>query len=98
MSAAVIWDILWKKVFFKILQYLQETLVPEKTPVNFATFLRTPFLQGNCFWNATIAKAKREKYIVFAAEMDAVLTASAKTPEHQGSISLFNFYGHLPDY
>ena len=34
-----------KNVFFKIWQNLQETLVPEKTPVNFAKFLKTPSLQ-----------------------------------------------------
>ena len=68
MPAAAIGGILWKKVFFKILQYLQETLVPEKTPATFATFLRTHFLQGNCLWNAAIAKAKRDKHIAFVAE------------------------------
>ena len=36
-------DVLWKKVFFKILQNSQETPVPEETPVNFAKSLRTPF-------------------------------------------------------
>ena len=34
--------VLRKKVFFKILQSLQETSVPEETPANFGKFLRTP--------------------------------------------------------
>ena len=37
--------VLRKKVFFKMSQNSQETLVPEETPVNFATFLRTLFSQ-----------------------------------------------------
>ena len=36
-----------KKVFFKMPQNSQETPVPEKTPVNFAKFLRIPLLQNN---------------------------------------------------
>ena len=36
-----------KRVFFKISQNPQETPVPEETPMNFAKFLRTPFLQNN---------------------------------------------------
>ena len=36
-----------KRVFFKISQNPQETPVPEETPMKFAKFLRTPFLQNN---------------------------------------------------
>ena len=36
-----------KKVFFKMSQNSQETSVLEKTPVDFAEFLRTPVLQNN---------------------------------------------------
>ena len=36
-----------KKIFFKISQNSQETPVIEETPVNFAKFLRTPFLQND---------------------------------------------------
>ena len=38
-------SVLRKKVFLKMSQNSQETPVPEETPVNFAKFLRTPFLQ-----------------------------------------------------
>ena len=40
-------SVLRKKVFLKMSQNSQETPVPEETPVNFAKFLRTPFLQYN---------------------------------------------------
>ena len=47
MPDAATVGVLRKKVFFKISQNSQQTPVPEKTPVNFAKFLRTPFLQNN---------------------------------------------------
>ena len=37
--------VLRKKFFLKILQNLQENLVPGETSMNFAKFLRTPFLK-----------------------------------------------------
>ena len=43
MPKAVTGGVLWKKVFFKISQNLQETPVPEETLVNFAKFLGKPF-------------------------------------------------------
>ena len=55
--------VLRKKVFFKILQSLQETPMPEETPVNFAKFLRTPILQNNSgrlLLKADIAVTKQE--------------------------------------
>ena len=47
MPEATIRGIMWKKVFFKISQNLQEALVPEKTPVNLATFSIISFLQNS---------------------------------------------------
>ena len=47
MPEAVTGGVLWKKVFVKILQNSQEAPVSEKTPVNFAKFLRTLFFQNN---------------------------------------------------
>ena len=50
-------------VSFKIAQKSQETPAPEETPVNFAKFLRTPFLQNNSgrlLLKADIAITKRE--------------------------------------
>ena len=52
-----------KKVFFKISQNSQEIPVPEETSVNFAKFLRTPFLQNNSgrlLLKAGITITKRE--------------------------------------
>ena len=52
MPKAATVGVLWKKVFFKILQNSQETPVPEETPVNFAKSLRTPFYRttpDDCF-------------------------------------------------
>ena len=46
-SDAATWRVLRKKVFFKKSQNLQETPVPEETPVNSVKFLRTPLLQNN---------------------------------------------------
>ena len=31
-------------------------------------------------------------------EVNAMLLASTKIPDHEGSMSLSSFYGHLPDY
>ena len=45
MPEAATGGVLWKTVFFKISQNSKETPVPEETSVNFAKFLRTPFLQ-----------------------------------------------------
>ena len=55
--------VLRKKVFFKISQNSQETPVPEETPVNFAKFLRTCFLQnysGRLLLKVDIAVTKQE--------------------------------------
>ena len=76
--------------------------MPEETPVNFAKFLRTPFLQNNS--GRLLLKCghckneKREIDCLCCREVDAMLIASAKTPEREGSISPSNSYGHLPDY
>ena len=43
MPEAATVGVLKRKVFFKVSQNSQETLVPEETPINFAKFLRTPF-------------------------------------------------------
>ena len=47
MPEATTGGVLGKKVFLKMSQESQETTVPEETPVNFAKFLRTSFLQNN---------------------------------------------------
>ena len=47
MPEAATGGVLRTKVFFKMSQNSQEIPVPEETPVNFAKFLRTPFLQNN---------------------------------------------------
>ena len=46
MPEAATGGVLWKNLFLKILKNLQEASVPEETPVNFAKFLRAPFLQN----------------------------------------------------
>ena len=46
MPEAAAGGVLRKKVFFKMSQISEETPVPVETPVNFAKFLRTPFLQN----------------------------------------------------
>ena len=91
MPEAVIGGILLKKLFFKISQNLQETLLPEKTPVYFAKLLSTPFLQNNS--GRLLLKCKHWK-----KEVDAMLIASAEIPKREGTIWLSNFYGHLPHY
>ena len=63
MPEAATVGVLRKNVFFKISQNSQETPVPEETPVNFAKFLRTPFLQNNSgrlLLKVDIAITKRE--------------------------------------
>ena len=63
MPEAATLGVLQKKVFFKISRKSQESPVPEKTPVNFAKFLRTPFLQNysrQLLQKADIAIMKRE--------------------------------------
>ena len=47
MPETVTEGVLRKKMFFKMPQNSQETLVPEETPMNFAKFLRIPFLRNN---------------------------------------------------
>ena len=68
MPEATTVSVLRKMVFFKISQNSLETSVPEETPVNFAKFLRTPFLQSNSgrlLLKADTAITKREIQIVF---------------------------------
>ena len=63
MPEATTVSVLRKMVFFKISQNSLETSVPEETPVNFAKFLRTPFLQSNSgrlLLKADTAITKRE--------------------------------------
>ena len=63
--------VLQNKVFFKILQNSQETSVPQETPVNFAKFLRTPFLQNNSrqlLLKVDTAIMKQEIEIAFVVE------------------------------
>ena len=83
-------------------QNLQETPVPEETPVDFAKFLRTPLLQNNSgrlLLKCGISITKREIQIVFVVEswMHCFI-ALAKIPEREGSISPSSFYGDLPGY
>ena len=63
MPEAVTVGVLRKRFSLKFLKNSQETPVPEETPVNFAKFLRTPFLQNNSgrlLLKADIAITKRE--------------------------------------
>ena len=53
MPEAVTGGVLWKKVFVKILQNSQEAPVSEKTPVNFAKFLRTLFFTEQLLTSAS---------------------------------------------
>ena len=93
---------LWKKTFFKISRNSEETPVPEKTPVNFATFVRTPFLQNNS--GRLLLKYEhckneaREIDCLCCTEVDAILFASVIIPEREGSMSPSSFYRHLPNY
>ena len=62
MPKAATVGVLRKKVFFKNSKNSQGTPVPEETPVNFAKFLRTPFVQNNSerlLLKADIAITKR---------------------------------------
>ena len=83
-------------------QNSEETPVPEETPMNFAKFLRAPFLQNNsgqlllkCGYCNNEA---RDIDCICCSELDAMLIASAKIPEREGSISPPSFYGRQPDY
>ena len=102
MLEAATGGVLWKKVFFKISQKSQETPVPEETPVNFAKFLRTAFLQNNS--GRLLLKGQhyknkvREIDCLCCRELDAKRIASAEIPEREGSISSSSFYGYQPDY
>ena len=63
MQEAATVGVLQKKDLFKILQNSQEIPVPEETPVNFAKFLKTLFLQNNSGWlllKADITITKQE--------------------------------------
>ena len=51
----------------------------------------------NCFWNANIVKARKINCLC-CREVDAMLIASAKIPEYEGSTSTSSFYGYLLDY
>ena len=70
--------------------------------MNFAKFLRTAFLQNNS--GRLLLKCQhyknkaREIDCLCCGELDAMLIASAKISEREGSISSSSFYGHQPEY
>ena len=76
--------------------------MPEETPMNFAKLLRTLFLQDNS--GHLLLKCRhcknevREIDCLCCREVVAMLIASAKFPQRDGSISPSSFYGHLPDH
>ena len=70
---------------FKISQNSQETPVPEETPVNFAKSLGTRRLLlkwGHC------KNETREIDCLCSKEVDAMLIASTKIPEYEGSMAI----------
>ena len=90
MPEAVTGGVLRKKVSFKTSQNSEETPVPEKTPVNFAKFLRTPLLQnksGRLLLKFGYCNSEaRDVDCICWRELDAMLIALAKIPERQGRI------------
>ena len=93
--------VLRKNVFFKILQNPQETHVPEETLVNFAKFLRKPFLQndsGRLLLKCRHCNNERDIDCICCRELDAMLIALAKISDGEGRTSPSSFYEHLPDY
>ena len=104
MRKAATVGVLRKKVSFKISQNSQETPVPEETPVNFAKFSRTPFLQNNSGCRTTASESgycnneARDIDCICCRELDAMLIASAKISDGEGRTSPSSFYEHLPDY
>ena len=94
--------ILQKKLFFKILQNLQETPVPEETPVNFAKFFRTLFFTEQHWTTASESRycnnEARDIACICCRELDGMLIAPAKIPELEGKISPSSFYGYLLNY
>ena len=101
MPEAAAGGALWKKVFFKISQNTQETPAPNKTPVSFSKFVRTPFLHSNS--RRLLLKCRhckneaREIDFLCNREVNAMLIALAKIPECKRSISPSSFHGHLPN-
>ena len=76
--------------------------MPEKAPVNFEKFLRTPFLQNNSgrlLLQCGHCKNKARKIdSLCCREVDVMLIALAKISKRERSISLSSFYGFLSDY
>ena len=64
--------------------------------------LRQRFLQNNPKWLLLkcghCKNEAKEIDCLWCREVDAMLTASTKIPEHEGSMSPSRFYWHLPDY
>ena len=102
MSEAATGGALRKKVFFKMSQNSEETPAPEETPVNFAKFLRMSFLQntsGRLHVKCRYCDNESTDIgCICCSELDAILIALTKIPEHEGSISPSSFYERLPDY
>ena len=80
-------------MFFEMSYNSQETLVSKETPMNFAKFLRTTFLQNNSgqllLKCGHCSNKVRDINCDCCRELDAMLIALAKIPESKGSISPF---------
>ena len=71
-------------------QNLQETPVPEETPVNFTKFLKTPLLQNN----SGRLLLKCGHFNNEARDIDCICCRELdELPECEGSISPSSFYG-----
>ena len=89
--------VLWKKVLLKISQKSQKSTCAR---VSFSIKWQ---VSGNFLYRTTLKcvhckNEAREIDCLCCREVNAMLLASAKIPDHEGSMSLSSFYGHLLDY
>ena len=73
--------------------------MPEETPVNFAKIFRNTFFTEQLRTTTSESGYCNNKARdIDCRQLDAILIASAKIPEHEGRISPPSFYEHLPDH
>ena len=102
MPEAVTVGVLRKRFSLKFLKKFTGNSCTRGNTCEFCKIFKNTFLTDQYRTTASESgycnNEARDLDCIRSRELDAMLIASAKIPEREGSISPSSFYGHLPDY